>query len=483
VTVPPHSPDRDTSVSTILYVGGTARQITPDLTIHGLGGALAEVRLTSVADRHDLKVWRAADVPGDGHVTDVPTILDSAVRLTISTPAGVPWPNVVVNAITVQDAPTGPEEGALVVSPRDTIDTVFDDPARALFVKIPAGQTAIDLVAFGAGDVLVADPTTSNDFVLDASIAWGDLSPERSGPPAAMLQVSAPLVSASHGLRLTWVAPDAAAIASGPFPGHARLVIRSVDDLKLAFPARDRNAFYGHFIGVDHDGSKMAKRNCATLNVACKTNALLDKLACTDWNQRNGLVTESGIRAPSPGPLVCYDGHPGSDFILKQGVIGQAGGVDVTAARAGIVVFAEDGHRDDCFLNPFGGDIQCADVEFKRPFWEELRPRPQTLPNLVGIVQDDGLVAWYFHLRQGSVSVVQGQTVACGQKIGQVGSSGNSALPHLHYELRALRQRHPMLDQLTYDAVFDETDTIDPFPNMWASWSDGSVADNACPNP
>jgi MYXO-CTERM domain-containing protein len=42
----------------------------------------------------------------------------------------------------------------------------------------------------------------------------------------------------------------------------------------------------------------------------------------------------------------------------------------------------------------------------------------------------------YAHMRQGSVSVSPGQTVTCGQTVGQIASSGCSTGAHLHFEVR-----------------------------------------------
>ena len=42
----------------------------------------------------------------------------------------------------------------------------------------------------------------------------------------------------------------------------------------------------------------------------------------------------------------------------------------------------------------------------------------------------------YAHLKKGSVAVKTGQKVAQGQKIGAVGSTGNSTGWHLHFEIR-----------------------------------------------
>lgn len=55
--------------------------------------------------------------------------------------------------------------------------------------------------------------------------------------------------------------------------------------------------------------------------------------------------------------------------------------------------------------------------------------------NYVQIQHSDGTYATYMHLRYGSVTVSKGQSVSRGQKIGMMGSSGNSTGQHLHFQL------------------------------------------------
>ena len=66
----------------------------------------------------------------------------------------------------------------------------------------------------------------------------------------------------------------------------------------------------------------------------------------------------------------------------------------------------------------------------------------------------------FMHLREGSVVVAQGQQVRTGQRIGDVGSSGASSGPHLHFEIWA-------------GPWYAGGQPIDPLPSLraWDSWS------------
>lgn len=86
--------------------------------------------------------------------------------------------------------------------------------------------------------------------------------------------------------------------------------------------------------------------------------------------------------------------------------------VEVVAAASGTIVFRSDGNFDrSCGLN--GGN------------W-----------NAIYVRHSDNSVAWYGHMKNGSVtSKGVGDTVVVGERLGIVGSSGNSTGPHLHFEL------------------------------------------------
>jgi len=48
-----------------------------------------------------------------------------------------------------------------------------------------------------------------------------------------------------------------------------------------------------------------------------------------------------------------------------------------------------------------------------------------------------GLYACYAHMERGSVRVRAGETVRVGQEIGQVGNTGNTSAPHLHFGIQS----------------------------------------------
>ncbi|MCA9569300.1 MAG: M23 family metallopeptidase, partial [Myxococcales bacterium] len=110
-----------------------------------------------------------------------------------------------------------------------------------------------------------------------------------------------------------------------------------------------------------------------------------------------------------------YAGHRGSDFGVG-GFTGMDAGREVRAAADGVVVTAHDGEFDRCTTGSCAGGGGFG--------------------NYVSIDHADGRRTYYGHLKLGSVLVSAGDTVTCGQQLGEVGSSGNSTGPHLHFEVR-----------------------------------------------
>lgn len=88
--------------------------------------------------------------------------------------------------------------------------------------------------------------------------------------------------------------------------------------------------------------------------------------------------------------------HAGIDFAAPQGT-------DIYAAEAGVVIVAQ-------VWSGYG--------------------------NAVIIDHGNGLWTLYGHIRNGGIKVEKGDSVKKGQKIAEVGSTGNSTGPHLHFEVR-----------------------------------------------
>ena len=109
-----------------------------------------------------------------------------------------------------------------------------------------------------------------------------------------------------------------------------------------------------------------------------------------------------------------YDGHTGTDFLLRD-LAKMEEGVAVLAARAGTVVELHDAAND-------AGNIDAE-------------------TNFITIEHADGSKALYQHLQQGSTQVTVGDFVSVGQPIALIGNSGNSLNPHLHFEVRSANGR------------------------------------------
>ncbi|MBD2704896.1 peptidoglycan DD-metalloendopeptidase family protein [Spirosoma sp. BT702] len=111
-----------------------------------------------------------------------------------------------------------------------------------------------------------------------------------------------------------------------------------------------------------------------------------------------------------------YDGHTGTDIGVQPFPWDMLDNsrVEVIAAAAGTIIIRQDGNFDR----------QC-------------NPNPANGANMVVIQHEDGTTTRYLHMKNGSVtSKGVGQTVQLGEYLGIVASSGNSAGPHLHFEIR-----------------------------------------------
>jgi hypothetical protein len=124
-----------------------------------------------------------------------------------------------------------------------------------------------------------------------------------------------------------------------------------------------------------------------------------------------------GVRDFGCGVLT-YDGHRGTDFQVRD-LKRMASGVHVVAAAPGIVRAARD---------------QMPDSGKKG--YEAAQETDRALGNAVVVEHGGGWSTFYGHLRQGSVQVRPGDRVETGQPLGEIGLSGNTEFPHVHFEVR-----------------------------------------------
>jgi murein DD-endopeptidase MepM/ murein hydrolase activator NlpD len=109
------------------------------------------------------------------------------------------------------------------------------------------------------------------------------------------------------------------------------------------------------------------------------------------------------------------DGHDGTDIRLPS-MVEQRAGVDVVAAADGKVASTREG-VPDAFVT------------------EQTREKISQIGcgNAVVIDHGQGWRTAYCHMAKGSLTVRSGRDVKAGEKIGQIGLSGLTEFPHLHF--------------------------------------------------
>ena len=123
----------------------------------------------------------------------------------------------------------------------------------------------------------------------------------------------------------------------------------------------------------------------------------------------------TGIKDYNCG-TVTYDGHRGTDIATGPYPFYKMDNnqVEVIAAAPGTIIDKSDGYFDrNCVMNT-------------------------DTANYIIIQHADGSLALYWHMKKFSLtSKIIGQTVAVGEFLGVVGSSGDATGPHLHFEVWA----------------------------------------------
>lgn len=132
--------------------------------------------------------------------------------------------------------------------------------------------------------------------------------------------------------------------------------------------------------------------------------------------------------------------HQGTDIFIwpYRWKMVDDNGLEVIAAAPGQIIYKHD--------NQF--DRNCA---FNNNRW-----------NAIYIKHSDGSVAWYGHVKKGSLTSKEiGNFVAQGEYLGIVASSGNSTGPHLHFEVYE-------------DDSYSKSKLIDPYSGPSNNWNNNS---------
>jgi len=176
--------------------------------------------------------------------------------------------------------------------------------------------------------------------------------------------------------------------------------------------ANEQEAVQGEKADLMSDSRKNAARLRALAEQEeAESNKIAAELAGSGSGQFAGTMTwpvPASHRVTSPfGPRICpFHGrelHPGIDIGRAEAGGATLQGAEIVAAGSGTVIFA--GYR--------GG-----------------------YGNTIMIDHGNGVVTLYAHQASGGLRVSTGARVTQGQRIGTVGSTGNSTGPHLHFEVR-----------------------------------------------
>jgi len=114
-----------------------------------------------------------------------------------------------------------------------------------------------------------------------------------------------------------------------------------------------------------------------------------------------------------------YNGHDGTDIRLRSTADVQ-NGIGVVAAAAGTVLATRDGMADK-LVRTQADRAEIANRE---------------CGNGVLISHGEDWQTQYCHMRRGSIAVKRGDRVEAGQKLGEIGYSGDAAFPHVHLTVR-----------------------------------------------
>ena len=302
----------------------------------------------------------------------------------------------------------------------------FGQTPSAFPVTIVPGPRPWPVVSEGS-TYLLYELTITNCSPLQLKLEGVDVLGDGSEPLA---QYS----GADLTTHLQVIGPEDSGMTADRLAG-GRMVILFVD-LRLktgaAIPARLKHRLRFSF----ERGGQKAERSLTGGEVAVRREPvplLQSPLSGTGWVAFNGLAAADHRRTIMPVDGHAYDAQRfaidwmclGPDGKLLQGDPGRnesyyCYGKPLLAVADARVVSVQDQLSD----NPGNNPAESRNI---------------TLENIIGnyVVLDigKGRYALYGHLKPGSVRVKPGQAVKAGDVVGQLGNSGNSDAPHLHFHL------------------------------------------------
>ncbi len=151
----------------------------------------------------------------------------------------------------------------------------------------------------------------------------------------------------------------------------------------------------------------------------------------------------AGCRGPQREPLPCLERAVFGDPAQSPYVLPYAVGTAYRVAQG--YCHAGGGHRNQLaydFDMPIGTPVAAARAGVVRRTRDDLpdygTEQDPGQHNHILIEHEDGTVAFYGHLKQGSIVVSEGGYVQAGQPIAASGNSGNTlGEPHLHFGVYA----------------------------------------------
>jgi Peptidase family M23 len=340
----------------------------------------------------------------------------------------------------VQAPPAGPQTTALLVASTNAPLRVLGSDGLQ-HVEYDLVFTNVFFAPITLTAIEVAGPDGSELLRLDGDVLAATTMPVVGGEPSSVvpvggtaatiidLVVAADRVPAQITHRISYNLPTNA-------PALALVGSRTIDGPVLTVDPREPLVIAPPLRG---DGWLPVNGCCAADSIHRQLRLAVDgshltknEMFAIDWLQLQGERLYTG------------DGSQNEQYICF--------GDEVLSVAAGTIVSARDGMPEETPNQPPLNVAQPADYA----------------GNNVVVQVAPAVWATYAHLQPGSIRVAVGDQVTAGQTLGQLGNSGNSTAPHLHFQLS---DGPDVLTSASLPFVFDNytlAGAVDPLAAMAA---------------